>query len=214
MTDLTVELIADGETVDSRDIDIPFDSSAEVLLDFTAPVNKSREVTLVSRAELSGDDAAADNSDEITITVADPFMPKVNDLKAEGEDIVTLTWNAPEDLRRHITETFDSYTPWDYENAGAWSMYDGDGVETNVYTGMHYPNIGKKLAWIVFNRDHAGMFASQEEIFSPLSGNQCMLAVATLHEYGKGIECEDWLITPRLSGDEQEIEFDIKSLTD
>ncbi len=93
-------------------------------------------------------------------------------------------------------------------------MYDGDGVETNVYTGMHYPNIGKKLAWIVFNRDHAGMFASQEEIFSPLSGNQCMLAVATLHEYGKGIECEDWLITPRLSGDEQEIEFDIKSLTD
>ncbi len=214
VTDLTVELIADGETVDSRDIDIPFDSSAEVLLDFTAPVNKSREVTLVSRAELSGDAAAADNSDEITITVADPFMPKVNDLKAEGEDIVTLTWNAPEDLRRHITETFDSYTPWDYENAGGWSMYDGDGVETNVYTGMHYPNIGKKLAWIVFNKDHAGMFASQEEIFTPLSGNQCMLAVATLHEYGKGIECEDWLITPRLSGDEQGIEFDIKSLTD
>lgn len=79
---------------------------------------------------------------------------------------------------------------------------------------MHYPHIGEKLGFMVFNNDYAIMDASQEDIFTPLSGNQFMLAVANVHEYGKGIECEDWLISPELSGEEQTIEFKSKTLTD
>ena len=77
-------------------------------------------------------------------------------------------------------------------------MFDGDGVVTNTYTSMRYPHIGEKLGFMVFNNEYATMDASQVDIFTPLSGNQFMLAVANLHEYGKGIECEDWLISPEL----------------
>ncbi len=211
--DMTVALLADGETADSRTINIPFNGSAEILLDFTAPL-KEGEVVLATTANLEGDADNDDNTDELTVTITDPQLPGVTDLRASGTDDVTLTWSEPRDLRRRMTETFDSYTPWMYEGVGGWTMFDGDGVETNVYSGMHYPNIGEKLAWIVFNNDYAQMYASQREIFTPASGNQCMLAVANVHEYGKGILCDDWLITPRLSGEEHKIEFDIKSLTD
>lgn len=93
-------------------------------------------------------------------------------------------------------------------------MFDGDGVVTNAYTSMYYPHIGEPLSFMVFNNDYATMADVQEPIFTPLSGNQCMLAVANVHEYGKGIECEDWLISPELSGEAQTIEFHTKTLTD
>lgn len=212
-----VELLVDGEPVATQTVTaVPFDGTKTVTVQFTPGVFSEQQMAVSARVTVAGD-AVADNdvTSALNVEVTAPALNAVDDLRSDDIDgIKTLSWTSPTTRPYTVTETFDTYTPWLTESAGGWRMYDGDGVETNVYTSMTYPHIGEKLSFMLFNPDYAEMTGGQREIFTPRSGNQCMIAVANLHEYGKGIECEDWLISPELSGREQTIEFYSKTLTD
>lgn len=212
-----IELLVDGETVASRTVtDVPFDGAKTVTVQYIPGLFSDPQVEISARVTVDGDAVVGnDESQVLAVDVKSPSFTVVDDLRCERIDgIPTLVWSDPALRPYMVEESFDAYCPWQTESAGGWNMFDGDGVETNVYTSMNYPHIGEKLSFMVFNPDYATMTADQREIFTPLSGNQCMIAFANLHEYGKGIECEDWLISPELSGRAQTIEFMSKTLTD
>lgn len=212
-----VELLVDGESVATGTVSaIPFDDKKTVSIEYVPGLFDNPNVEVSARVSLDGDAVPGnDESQTLAVEIKSPSFTAVNDLRCELIDgAQTLVWSDPTLRPYKVEESFDAYNPWQTESAGGWRMFDGDGVETNVYTSMYYPHIGEKLSFMVFNPDYASMTGEQREIFTPLSGNQCMVAVANLHEYGKGIECEDWLISPELSGDAQTIEFMSKTLTD
>lgn len=218
MSVILVELLVDGQPVSSKTMaSLPFNTQDKVTLGFTPAVGTPDNFELTARITTAADDVADNNvSAAHPVQVAASSLNTVSDLTVDSSDPanVLLRWSDPSLQPHKVVENFDHYTPWLTESAGGWTMFDGDGVVTNAYTSMYYPHIGEPLSFMVFNNDYATMADVQEPIFTPLSGNQCMLAVANVHEYGKGIECEDWLISPELSGEAQTIEFHTKTLTD
>ena len=217
LSDVTVDLLVDGEVAATSNIDaLAFNASKPLNLTFIPSPVAPATMSVSARVTAPKDDVSAnDETDALSAELGASQLAPVSDLAiSAASGAPALTWSDPTATPNLVFDTFDHYTPWVIDRAGDWTMFDGDGVETNKYTSMRYPHIGEKLGFMVFNNEYATMDASQVDIFTPLSGNQFMLAVANLHEYGKGIECEDWLISPELSGEEQTIEFRSKTLTD
>ena len=191
-------------------------SETTVTLAYSPSVSANETVPIYATVDYTADENTADNSTEIlNVSVTAPAFPTIGDLSATRIDEgVELTWTAIEGGKNSVKETFDSYDPWLTSGFGGWSVHDGDNMPTNAYTSMWYPHIGEPFAYIVFNNRYAVMDISQEPVFTPVSGNQCLAAFATVHDYSQDIETDDWLISPELSGDAQTISFYIKSLTE
>lgn len=213
----TVDLWADDGIVASTDIRaLSFNCDTTVTLPYTPPVSAGSTANIRATVSFAADEIEENNTSEtVNIAITKPDYPTVTDLTAErSTDGVVLNWSAPPEGENAITENFDTFDPWMTGGFGEWTAFDGDRMETNAYTSMWFPNIGEEFAYIVFNKKYAVMDVSQESVFSPVSGDQCLAAFATVHDYSKDIPTDDWIISPELSGEAQTISFYIKSFTD
>lgn len=213
----TVNLYADDAVVAEKDIDgLKFNSDTVVVMMFKPRQGGAEQVSVLTSIEYSEDCYTGNNaSDPVTVNVVRPSYPVVSDLAVAGEGTsVELTWSAPEIADNVVEEGFESFSPWTAVSCEGWTLFDGDKEPTNAYTAMWYPHIGEELSFIVFNRDYAIMDESQKPIFEAHSGDQSMAAFANVHDYTQATECDDWLITPELSGDAQTVSFWVKSYTD
>lgn len=212
-----VDLFANDESVATCIVEnIPFNGEKSVSLTFAPQLSAAESVTLKAKVTCDDDaDATNDASEALAVNVKRPTLPAVDDLSLSSKDgKATLTWTEPENKKHIVTDDFDSYTPWQADRIGQWTTVDGDTMATNAYTGMWYPHIGEQLSYLVFSNRYAQMDVSQEGAFAAHSGDQCLAAFATLHDYSKDIPTDDWLITPALSGEAQTVSFWVKSLTD
>ena len=213
----TVSLWADNKLAAQKEVgNLEVNEETTITLTYSPSISESKTVPMYATVDYAADENTNDNTSEILdIEVAAPAFPTVGDLVAirtnEGAE---LTWTAIESGKNTVKETFDSYDPWLTSGFGEWNVFDGDKMNTNAYTSMWYPHIGEQFAYIVFNNRYAVMDISQEPVFTPCSGDQCLAAFATVHDYSEEIETDDWLISPELSGEAQTISFYIKSLTD
>lgn len=217
VSDATVDLMAAGEIVDTKPLPAMKQGDIHTLrLTYAPKMDASGQVKLYAVVNCKNDGAPENNTtDELNITIQRPDYPAVNNLSASNTAQGTeLSWSAPETTKHVVTDNFDTYSPWIIDNIGKWNVVDGDKMETNAYTCMHYPNIGKEMAYIVFNNQYGTMIDEQRHIFAAHSGNQSLGAFATVHDYSKDIPTADWLITPELSGDAQTVSFWAKSFTD
>lgn len=215
--DATVSLYADQNLVDSKQLpSLASSGKTDVSLTFAPSMALSGEVKLYAVVNCEGDDVPSNNTtDKVNVTIQRPDYPAVNDLSArEDEQGTTLSWTAPATRQHVVTDHFDTYSPWSIDNIGPWTVVDGDTMQTNAYTCMHYPHIGEKMAYIVFNNQYGTMLDDQRDIFAARSGHQALAAFATVHDYTKTIPTADWLITPELSGEAQTVSFWAKSFTE
>lgn len=198
----------------------------------TLEANMVIDVTLVDTAELDSEqfrnysfrvDAPRDTnptndlSRVAEVEVDLPHYP-VPVLKGhiEGAEAV-LTWEQPatEGVRAPVCDGFESYQPFVIDNVGDWTMYDVDGSGTvqlvdGTNTPVEYPNAGKPMAFQVFNPGEAGLVLVDEDgnptVCATHRGNQMMCAFCDLDAYNN-----DWLVSPRLSGDSQTVSFYARS---
>lgn len=213
----TVNLYAGDELVDSEEIEqLAFNADTTASLKFAPKLGSEGTMEIHATVDYAEDNDLSNNTtNALEVAISKPDYPSVDDLKAERTtDGVDLAWSKPSTDKPTTTETFDSYDPWLTDGIGEWGVADGDRMQTNAYTSMWYPHIGEEMAYIVFNNRYAIMDVSQEPVFTPHSGEQCLAAFATVHDYSKDVPTDDWLITPELSGDAQTVSFYIKSLTD
>lgn len=159
------------------------------------------------------DEVPGNNRSEYTdVTVRIPSYPVVTDLRGEADETsASLEWSDP-DLSQTPYSTTDedveSYPAFSIglpdsdvadDNIGDWQMYDADGLMTYTISGDYYfTNQGRPLSFIVFDSGALGL----GERLAPHSGKQMFVAMASI-----GGESDDWLISPELSGDAQEISF-------
>lgn len=140
------------------------------------------------------------------------------DGRAEGT-AVSLTWSAPESLviKLPAADGVEAYETFATDNVGMWTMADVDGSLTyGINSGpgsiLEYPNAGAAMAFQVFNPEQAGIdlqAGGTQSGWAPHSGKQMFAAFAD--QDGRN---DDWLISPELPGEEQEISFYVKSATD
>lgn len=141
---------------------------------------------------------------------------------------VEIAWEAPQFDFTPVTtvDGAEDYRPFStglptsqlssYDNIGEWKTIDGDGLKTIVIqqgdTYLMYPNANTPLGFIVFNPSEAGIpdqYFYKFEPRNPDTNSRYFAAITS-----SVLPNDDWLISPMLSGNAQEISFFAKSCVD
>lgn len=170
------------------------------------------------KASVDGDETLDDNvvSDTTEVSVVD--FPKVTDLQGEIVDgRVHLAWTAPYvgSFAPSVTDDVEDYTPWSIDNMGRWTTYDGDGAPSYTIPNsqVQFPNAGTAFGAIVFRPYY--IFSRSARNPYTHSGEQCFAmfdAQASKAADTNGYT-DDWLISPRLSGNAQTVKFWARSIS-
>lgn len=159
---------------------------------------------------LDGDGNQADNvSNSVEVAKIIPFKAAPTNLVAKASgSAASLTWNAP-DLsgNQPVTDDFESYDSFALSGVGEWSFIDEDDSPVGGFSGHPLPGITSgvtRMAYTVFDNTDKYSFNTS---FAASSGNK-FLASLYRRDFGA---VSDWVITPRLSGDAQQIRFAARS---
>lgn len=142
----------------------------------------------------------------------DDVLRYVNDLcqgEYEGPGIPSIIWSPATTLPRLKpgVQDCDALEAFSIEGGEGWTTYDGDGARTvgigTNHGSLEWPHATEAQAFIVFNPYALGW----ESIIPTHSGEQCFVAFAAA-----GRACDDWLISPLLSGQKSRMTFWAKCL--
>ncbi len=178
----------------------------------TLTVLDDERVTYRAEVEWSGDQLVRDNVSAPAVTMLSlPVWPAPQALTgAESGSSVCLDWQAPdlEGGAAAVTETFESYPAYANSGLGDWTLVDGDQGQIGAIQNTAIPGIdqGSRQSWFVLT----SQLRPDSRFFAAHSGNQ-YLSNMYVYRDGQAVPCDDWLISPRLSGKEQTISFWAKS---
>lgn len=218
-SDWSLSVLQDGkERQILSGLDIKAGESVDIDYDFIPTFDDPDETTVAFGVNFNNDMFSDDNTvDGIKIQVDKPVWPSVTDLSGEIDEngMAALKWTAPDfsgTPAGEVTESFEDYTPFDIVKAGDWTLRDVDQSYTYTITGFTWPNTYAPQAWIVWTPGKVQGLIDDEplsEVWWPHSGDNCMACFAG----DQGLN-DDWLISPLLSGNEQEISFWARSTVD
>ncbi|MCI7597390.1 MAG: choice-of-anchor J domain-containing protein [Prevotella sp.] len=170
----------------------------------TTTLNSAESLTVT--ASLAIDDDNTDNNVATAViqTIAANVAPPT-DLKADGSAPVELTWKAPESAVSSLTDDFESYDPWSL-TFGDWTTVDADqGKAGGISQNVTYDHQGEKFAFM--NWQPSDYWQTGGAI-DPHSGKKALVAIYQLDDSGQEfVGSDNWLISPRLSGNAQTIHF-------
>ncbi len=185
--------INDDEVVATREVPAlsPFQSVNVNLTDNTLNNSFDSEVNYKATVVYDGDANSDNNSGEASVLLVLPTLPAPQSLTGDRNDegFASLAWEAPD-----LSPAYESYEIG-FETSVEPSMtalegfrsldVDGNNVDTELgisgpqgFTSFYHPTLSHSGSWMIVSPCNAG-----------------------------GKEKEDWLISPKLSGDAQTISF-------
>lgn len=169
--------------------------------------------TFFAKVLYAADQNQADNT-SVTVTV-DRFSnakeaPSALTVEKEGDDSARLNWihdlySGPDS--EIVTEDFEGYDSFANNGVGEWTFVDADQAEIGGFQDVLIPGIERESlqSFFVFDASHPNF--STNETFAPHSGDKFLAAMYAVF----GDDCDDWLISPELSGNAQTVSFYAKS---
>ena len=139
---------------------------------------------------------------------------------------VALSWQQPSSLMMAITEDFESYRPNTVDGGetpssteknlwGEWSVIDKDAAWTESYFSTKMPFDGYKYAFVLYNPElwNAAMLEALPAL-QPHSGSQYMMSTHNMVSWLTAPAQNNWLVSPELDGQAQEISFWVRSYSE
>ena len=161
---------------------------------------------------IAADDALADNnmaSADVQFTLPD-LLPATDLAVTKTASAQSLAWKAPASVRTFV-DSFEQEPDWATSGIGNWTMVDVDGgLCGGLYNGIPYGSEGTAFAFTVFNPYNYDGYDITSGVPStkPKSGNKSLAAFYGLTADKNKIQPSDnWLISPELSEQKQEISF-------
>ena len=159
------------------------------------------------------------NANDYTFTITKLVYPAPENVVATADSenqTATVTWDAPSELpSKTVTEGFDDQTVFEpfsiggitstnhVGSNGGWTLYDPTGATAWGVENGDFPNMAAPHAWIVMNPSQATGIG-----VLPHSDAQYMESICPLNNSSyTGGASDHWLISPRLSGNAQDITF-------
>lgn len=218
VSNIRLDLLVNGRKQDSlaiASLSINADTTVTIPTKFLSGDKGDAIVRVLATAD--GDAIESDNAVEDTTNVSVVDFPTTSLTGEIRDGKAHLTWIEPTlgNYAPAFTDDVESYTPWAIENIGDWTTYDGD--EAASYTipnsQVQFPHAGTAFAAIVF-RPYT-IFARSEKNPYTHSGDQCfaMFDAQAAEATGTNGYTDDYLISPRLSGNKQTITFWARSIT-
>lgn len=215
-TGYTVELLRNGKisaVVNGPEIDPGDKATVAFTQDFT--VLDPETLKFSARIVYEDDEMPSDNeTPEISCNLILPKYPTPTQLKAvETQNGISLVWTHA--AESHMTpvatiEDFESYGSWETESVGRWTLVDRDQHLNGQTEELSFPAAGQKTSFFVFdNADETYIPSEYREGFAAYSGNKMMASMFPKGDTGS--MCDDWLISPELTGDAQSVSFYARS---
>jgi len=215
----TAEWTVNGKKVETSAIPaIAANGFAVTVCEYTVPLDAPEALDIKVKAVLEGDGCDANNEAGVAVKVRLNNYPTVTDLAytlSESGTTVNLAWTKPslEDALscKTVAEDFESadYTPMSITGAGGWTVYDGDKEKTyNIFRELYNPYQTQPIGFQLFNRTVAEVPDNYWVDAAPHSGETFMMAPSA-----QGVDNDNWLISPELSGNEQTVSFWAKSFS-
>ena len=209
-SDYTVDFYKGNEKIGSADgVDIESGDKAVVSFNFVPAIEDAGTVTIKAIVNYNADgDKTNNESRSVNIKVGKPSLPTVDDLKAIVIDGgVSLSWTAPDiDVNgMRVTDGFEDYEPFAISDFGDWTTYDADGQQTFTVGDFVYEHSSEPKAYQVFNPQMTSPELTVDN-WQPYSGDQMLACFSTYVPSN-----DDWLISPVLSGNKQNISFMAKT---
>lgn len=211
---------ASGKEISHTTVSESLESFKKHTVSFNVPTSsidaQAEEMKVIAEVEYEDDLDKTDNKTELTIRLEDSEKPQVTNLRGSKEQqTVSLTWNAPSKEPQTVTEDFERYDPWSTE-FGDWTLIDANkGYAGGFFDNLWYPNQFTQFAYIIFNPNVLG-----EDIprLNPwllaLSGRQYAAVPYELNASGQAyVNSDNWIISPKLSGQAQTISFYVHNMT-
>ena len=203
--DFTLSLYAGDRLVESRRVDV-LASFADATCSFAFTPRQTDADSIVFRAVLScaaDENPADDESEAATMRILRVPYPMVENLSVHG---TTLSWQSPDVGPRPVTEDFENYLAWSIAEMGQWTLHDADGGAAQLTTDRTAtPHVGESYAYMVYNPYLLGLDLSTYAMYTPHSGQQYAMSTVALPETTASGHNDDWLISPRLSGQAQTV---------
>lgn len=199
-TGVKVNLYRNDVLVDTKEVaPLKYDDEAQVAFDQQLTILDNPQHQYRAEAVLENDNVMDNNvSENVDLTLRLSKAPVVDNAAAAGAEGVTLTWTAPaltgDDVVKEITDDFENYPAWSYENIGDWTLDDRD--ENQPYPDVYFPfgpfeEEFPPMAFCVFDNTHPDL--EDNDDYAAYSGNKFLAALSS--DSGQN---DDWLISPEL----------------
>ena len=216
-SDYRVRLLADKQEVFNELVSEPLEAQTSRTFEVEVPVSPTVTGSTISlHAFVEFDYDFDEDNNEVfgSLGVKESNLPTVENLQGtQSETAITLTWDQPSSLTREVTESFEGDEFPNFANGGItasvkdgklgdWRTYDGDGKETyRISSSILFDTEGLQQAWYVVE---PALFIdlSNNQRVRPHSGDRYLVSPDA-----DGSSSNDWLISPRLSGEAQTISF-------
>lgn len=213
------KLYADDKLVASQQVNtaLATDSIAEFNFKVAAPEANAQDVALVGKVDYAPDELTDNNVTATELLPVEQTKPnRVDDLAGEIDDNgdVKLTWSTPQNVRKPIKESFETYTPFTSAlNEGGWWAFD----RQNAWTfGGSTESIfdTRDPLWVngkwgsgdfrVWAPDSLGInYTDKTSKHYSIDGKRFLICSNNADFYGS----DAWLISPELDGSKQAISF-------
>lgn len=212
------ELVADSTfattigSFSNETVTVPYKASA---------LNKDSKTTVKVQATIADDGDESNNMASADVALTESTLPAPTDgsVNNSGND-AELNWTAAADPGEAVTDDVESYTAWEKDEIGGWSLVDGDGGASgplvgDTYLYGDYANVDIPFAYTVFNPyDLTGYgydtsdLVEESPCLKPHSGNQYLAAVYSYDSStDETLPANNWLISPELGGQAQTVSF-------
>ena len=216
----TIRLKSGGKEINSYEWNDKLAPFSSCTLDFQVPssaiIADAKEMKVIAEVEYDKDLDNTDNKAETTIRLEDSEKPTIQNLRGTREQSnVSLEWEAPNTAPQTVTEDFERYDAWSTE-FGDWTLIDANGgYSGGFFDDLWYPNQFTQFAYIIFNPFVLGEnVPTLNPWLKPFSGQQYASVPYELDETGQSyINSDNWIISPKLSGQAQTISFYVHNMT-
>lgn len=221
-TGYTVDLYRDNSVVDQIEGETLAPGESKVVEFAQIPSSLwAASVTYRVEIDYSDDGETSDNiTSERSVGIRVSSLPAPGSISATAADAaLALTWSAPvieNVVPAEVNDDLSGLTPFSTgiagsvlageDNMGDWSVIDADGLPS-IKVGVDFPNAGSAMAFMPFNQKEINI--DWESLRDHGGDGTMFVAFAAV-----GGRNDDWLVSPRLTGESQRISFYVRALSD
>ncbi len=218
----TVSLYANDKLVESKKITTPLVAYGFTDVDFDFQSNvldQNEAVDIKAVVDYTYDLNEDDNTVSTTIKYTTSSKPQPEQLNAGvSEEGILLSWTPVATNNEVVEESFENGTSWSQDSfCGFTSKAVNAGTTGSIFDDYAFPNQNSNFAFMLFDPTNQWLTKEQLEIvpgFKAHSGNKYLGALYRYDDEGYEANQDNWLFSPELSGDTQEISFFAKNYKD
>lgn len=216
----TVNIYSGDDLIAYSNSIVPLAPFASATYTFSIPTSSlidAQSLNVKAVVDYDSDLEPDNNTATATVLLKDTDLPAPSSITVDGEgkSTVIVNWTEPAETPVETTETFEHYAPW-ATTFGDWTTVDGDkALGGSIFSDdTPFPLTGQRYAFAIFNPASLGTDILTNNPFIAAHNGQQYAGVMFESDGTNFVNSDNWLISPKLSGEAQTVRFFVRNVKD